>query len=56
MRQDNDMIDYTCIVYTENETKLSQLIRLSVVLKRKQNNDVTDLISVVHVVKETKLL
>ena len=54
-RQDNNVIDYTGVVYIENKTKLSWPIKTSAICD-KQDNDVIDCIGLVYVKTEFELL
>ena len=56
-RQDNNVTHSRSLVYVENNTELSWLIRLSVVYdETRQDNDVTDLPCAVYIANEIELL
>lgn len=56
MRQDNDVIDHTSLLYVEIETKLLWWIRQGIVYyETRQDNDVTDRTGAIYVEIRTKL-
>lgn len=55
-RLDNDITDHTCVVYTKNNTELSQLIgRMWYVTKTRQDKDMTNRNSAIYTENETEL-
>ena len=55
-RQDNNIIDHTGSIYTENEIELSWSVEPSVIHEKKRwDSDVTDYIGAVYVKIKTEL-